>query len=141
MSSTVTDYQVSKFKEQEAKRLAYQMRKIRETGTRDYQKEVKKNENLLHRVKMEYETKITNMENDTEQKLAKMRKKHSKSITMENEKLEEELNNLRAAHKQQKDEIKSAQSNELRDIKESHRKTLERAEAKFKKEMLKYETV
>jgi hypothetical protein len=141
MSSTVTDYQVGKFKEQESKRLAYQMKKVRESGARDYQKEVKKNENLLNRMKMEYETKITNMQNDTEQKLARMRKKHSKSITMENEKLGEELSNLRVAHKQQKDEIKSAQANELRDIKESHRKTLERAEAKFNKEMLKYETV
>ncbi len=141
MSSTVTDYQVRQFKEAESKRHSQEMKKVRTGNEREFRTEIKNSTTELSRMKNDYETQISNMKNDLEQRLTAFRKKHSYSVKVEGERLEKELIDLRKSHKEQKSEVKTNQSNELNEIIGSHKKTLERAEAKFRKEQSKFEPV
>jgi hypothetical protein len=141
MSSTVTDYQVRKFKEAESKRHSFEMKKVRTKNERDFRTEMKNSTTTLKRMQNDYETQISNMKNELEQKLSSIRKRHSYSVKVEDERLEQELSALRKSHGEQKMEVKENQANELDEIITSHKKTLERAEAKFRKEQSKLEPV
>ncbi|MBT3585124.1 MAG: hypothetical protein HN509_09460 [Halobacteriovoraceae bacterium] len=137
--SEISNVQAQKFREAESKRHSYQLKKTRQENYRTYQKEVKVNENMLTRMRSEYDGKVKGLQNELEGKLSKVRAKQSKAIDAENKRLNEELVNLKRTHADQVTEIKIAQQGEVNTLTDSHKRTLENARLQYQKEKVKFE--
>ena len=64
--SEISNVQAQKFREAESKRHSYQLKKTRQENYRTYQKEVKVNENMLTRMRSEYDGKVKGLQNELE---------------------------------------------------------------------------
>lgn len=137
--ANISELKVAKWKEAENRRHSFEMKKLKDEFAKEYQKEVAQNEQLMDRMRREYEVKIKGLENELDMKLAEMRNSQSKNIEEENQRLTYEVQNLKKAHQDQIGEIKVGQENEVNTLVDSHQRTLEDARQRYIKEKMKYE--
>lgn len=139
MNNAINRAQYSRFKETENKQFAQRMKKMRLEHKRTFNKEAKRQESMLQRLKKDFDVKTKGLQNKLEQQLVKVRTDQARKVQEENTRLNEELENLKKAHADKINEIKVGQENQVNQLKESHARTLENARNKFIKEKTKWE--
>jgi hypothetical protein len=138
--SSIESVKASSFQAQEMKRHNSELQKLRDKNALEFKKEVKANEELMGRIRSDYETKVQLLERDSDHGLAELRRKHQASMQEESYRLNQELEMLRGAQKDKLKELKEGNEFEINRTQESHKKSLDLAREKFLKEKIKYES-
>ena len=139
--SDLNAVRAQRHKANEYKRHNAELNKAKTKHYQEYKAVVKKNENELTRIKSEYETTISNLQNDLEQKLFAAREKQKQILGQEHIRLNSEIEYLKAVQKDKVRELKESHENQIVEMNTSHEKTLDIAQKKFAKERAKYEEV
>lgn len=137
--SNINDVQSQKYIESENKKFNTEIKQLRSGNERNYESESKTKEALIKRMHEDYDTTISTLKNNQEQKLVEIRDRQIKSVNDENIRLKVEVDNLKKSHQDQLGEIKTGQQNEIQTLVESHKKTIDNAKQKFIKEKNKYD--
>jgi len=139
MNNDIGALKSAKFQEQELKRHAYDLSKLKNKNNEEYKKEVKKGEEVLMRIRDDYESKINRMEHEVAQKITEINNRHKERMATEDKRLNEELENLKLGHQDKVRELREGQENEVNNMNASHQKTLDQARQRYNNEKLKYQ--
>lgn len=137
--SDLTEIKAARYKEAEAKRHSFEIRKANLENQREYQKEVTKNEVMMDRMKNDYDNKVKNLQVELETKLTSLRNSQNKVLGEERERLNAEVDQLKKVHGDQVSELRHSQQTEIDRMNESHRSSLELAKQKYVKAKTKYD--
>ena len=136
----ISNVSTAKYQEAEQKRQGYEVKKAQMEHYQAYQNTVKNNEKELDRLKNDYDSKITFLEKELEQKLIDAKVKQTDRVKQENERLEAELKDLRQAHQDQVAQIKESQQYQIDKMNESHKTTMQNGKERFMRDQMKLNT-
>lgn len=135
----INEVQLNHFKETENRRHNEEIRDLKAKNLDQYRDEVKQNEEMITRMRNEYDSKQQKIQAETERKLVELRRNQERTLAQEKKRLEQEMSNLKKTHEGQVVEIKKSQSHEISEIQESHQKTLDNARQKYLIEKAKWQ--
>jgi len=138
--SDIAQIRANKALETENTKQSQELRKLRADNMRTYQKVVSDSGSEVERIQKDHDTFVSNLKNESEQKLREMRERYTSMQKEENERLENELQDLKSIYKDKKGELAIGHQNEIDRMNQSHRETLENAKRKFVQEKAKYTT-